>query len=220
VDPWTRIDLYCERTDPGFWSEPLNAVTNLAFLVAAFLIVKRVRRERGTLPWDAAVLAGLTVLVGVGSFLFHTFATVWGRWLDLGFIEVLIYVFLACFLVRVAGLGWGGALLGLILYFAFERGWALAPVPRGGPWGSLLYFPPLVALAGLAAYAWRRRDPAAGRLGAAAGSFLVAVAIRTADLPLCEHWPAGTHFLWHLVMACVLYLAATAVVAPRGARSM
>jgi hypothetical protein len=24
------IDLYCERTDPSLWSEPLNALTNLA----------------------------------------------------------------------------------------------------------------------------------------------------------------------------------------------
>ena len=24
----TAIDHYCERTDPGFWSEPLNAVSN------------------------------------------------------------------------------------------------------------------------------------------------------------------------------------------------
>ena len=30
------IDLYCERLSPGIWAEPINALTNLAFLVAAF----------------------------------------------------------------------------------------------------------------------------------------------------------------------------------------
>jgi len=30
------IDLYCERLGPGIWAEPINALTNLAFLVAAF----------------------------------------------------------------------------------------------------------------------------------------------------------------------------------------
>jgi len=29
------IDNYCERIDPSFWSEPVNAMTNLAFIVAA-----------------------------------------------------------------------------------------------------------------------------------------------------------------------------------------
>jgi hypothetical protein len=26
------LDLYCERTAPGLWNEPLNALTNLAFI--------------------------------------------------------------------------------------------------------------------------------------------------------------------------------------------
>ncbi len=218
MDPWRSIDLYCERTDASFWSEPLNAVTNLAFLVAAVLILRRVRRDTHGLPWDAVLLAGLAALVGVGSFLFHTFATVWGRWLDLGFIAIFIYVFLARFLVRAAGLGWRGVLAGLALYAVFERT-LLAAVPPGGPWsGSLLYAPPLLALAGLTIYVWRRQDPAAGRFAVAVGIFLGAVAVRTADLPLCERWPPGTHFVWHLLVACVLYLTATAVLAPRGAR--
>ena len=28
------IDLYCERTDAGLWSEPFNALSNLGFLLA------------------------------------------------------------------------------------------------------------------------------------------------------------------------------------------
>ena len=33
---WTApIDAYCERLDAGFWAEPLNAATNLAFILAA-----------------------------------------------------------------------------------------------------------------------------------------------------------------------------------------
>ena len=33
-DLQTRFDLYCERTGVEFWSEPVNALTNLAFVVA------------------------------------------------------------------------------------------------------------------------------------------------------------------------------------------
>ena len=215
MNPWTRIDLYCERTDWSFWAEPLNAFTNIAFIVAAFLILRRSRGDRGQAPWDALLLAALAVLVGVGSFLFHTFATVWGRWLDLGFIALFIYVFLARSLIRVAGLGWRGALVGLLLYFGFERG-ALALLPRDALGGSILYLPALLGLAGLALIAWRRHRPHA-RLAAAAGIFLAAIVVRTLDQPLCDAWPAGTHFIWHLLVAWVLYLAATATLQPRSA---
>lgn len=29
------IDHYCERTGPGLWAEPVNALTNLAFPLGA-----------------------------------------------------------------------------------------------------------------------------------------------------------------------------------------
>ncbi len=216
MDPWTRIDLYCERTDASFWSEPLNALTNLGFLVAAILIAAR--GERGKRGWDAAVLAGLAALVGAGSFLFHTFATMWGRWLDLVFIAAFVYVLLGLCLVRVAGLGWRGVLVGLVLYAVLERG-VLAALPAGMLGGSVLYLPPVLALAAAAWYAGHRGRPAAPRLAAAVGVFVVAIAVRTLDLPLCRAWPTGTHFLWHLLTAWVLYLAATAALAPKGAPS-
>lgn len=213
MDPWARIDLYCERTDWSFWSEPLNALTNLAFVVAAICIVRRVRRERGVVLWDAAVLAALAVLVGVGSFLFHTFATVWSRWLDLLFIAVFIYLLIARFLARVAGLHWPGVLVGLVLYFGLERA-ARAAFPPETLSGSVLYFPPLLAMAVFAVYAWQRADRAALPLATAAVAFVGALALRTIDQAVCPAWPVGTHFLWHLLVAWVLYLAATAVLAP------
>jgi hypothetical protein len=33
----------------------------------------------------------------------------------------------------------------------------------------------------------------------------VSLAFRTADLPLCATLPSGTHFLWHILNAAVLY---------------
>ena len=32
---FTAVDHYCERIGAGLWSEPLNAVSNGAFLIAA-----------------------------------------------------------------------------------------------------------------------------------------------------------------------------------------
>jgi hypothetical protein len=41
----TPVDIYCERTDPSFWAEPVNALTNIAFLLAAALAFCAWRRD-------------------------------------------------------------------------------------------------------------------------------------------------------------------------------
>ena len=68
------IDNYCERLDPGFWAEPLNALTNLAFLIAA-VAAWRLAVRHNVLTTDIIVLIGLIAAVGIGSGAFHTFAT-------------------------------------------------------------------------------------------------------------------------------------------------
>ena len=35
------VDGYCERVDAAFWSEPINVVTNAAFLIAALWVWRR-----------------------------------------------------------------------------------------------------------------------------------------------------------------------------------
>jgi hypothetical protein len=60
------VDGYCERLTPGYWAEPVNAVTNMAFVVAAALVW---RRTAG-LPLAramAVVLAAIGVCSGVSG---------------------------------------------------------------------------------------------------------------------------------------------------------
>mgnify|MGYP005609753145 CR=1 FL=1 len=90
---WTDVvDNYCERLGPGYWAEPLNAVTNAAFLIAALLVW---RRTAG-LP-VARLLAMILFVIGVGSLLFHTFATRWAGVADVLPIAlfILTYVYAA-----------------------------------------------------------------------------------------------------------------------------
>ncbi|MBC7778490.1 MAG: hypothetical protein H7125_00155, partial [Proteobacteria bacterium] len=73
------------------------------------------------------------------------------------------------------------------------------------------YLPALLTLsiAAIAAATWAPAQ--ARRLGAAAVVFIVSLTARTLDLPWCAQWPHGTHFVWHLLNAVVLYLASTAL---------
>ena len=70
----TPVDLYCERMTPSFWAEPANAISNLAFLFAAFAAFDLWRRE-GKADRPILALIVVTVAVGLGSFVFHTLAT-------------------------------------------------------------------------------------------------------------------------------------------------
>jgi hypothetical protein len=42
---------------------------------------------------------------------------------------------------------------------------------------------------------------------AAAGVFLVSTFFRTIDNAICPYFPVGSHFLWHVLVAVVLYLS-------------
>lgn len=100
---WTAyIDNYCERLLPGFWDEPLNAISNLAFWLAAWVVWRWRQREApgGMLSGSSDIhsLLVMLVLIGAGSFAFHTFATRWASALDVLFIAVYLHFYLAVYL--------------------------------------------------------------------------------------------------------------------------
>ena len=96
---------YCERVDAAFWSEPINAVTNAAFLIAAIWAWRR-----PDLPMMGRVLTVILALIGIGSFLFHIFTQTWAGLADvlpiLTFILVYIYVATRDFFGAPCGVSW------------------------------------------------------------------------------------------------------------------
>ena len=64
---------YCERTADTFWAEPINATTNLAFIIAAYMLL-RVYKQQKLQDRSLLTLIALVAIIGAGSFLFHTFA--------------------------------------------------------------------------------------------------------------------------------------------------
>ena len=78
----TYIDLYCERTGPEFWNEPVNAVSNVAFLVAAIISWQISQRRQQGDVWEKLIIV-LAGAIGIGSYLFHTFAKSWAELADI-----------------------------------------------------------------------------------------------------------------------------------------
>ncbi|MDB5801290.1 MAG: hypothetical protein JWL63_2229 [Rhodocyclales bacterium] len=210
---FAHVDNYCERTDPSLWSEPLNALTNLAFLIAGIALWRQARStgSRGEMQTavraEVRALALLIVCVGLCSGLFHVFGTVWGMWLDVGSIALFILAFLHRYLRRIVAWPAWACWLGVLAFIAADR--AIAALGNLGLNGSEGYLLPGAILCLFALGARRQARAAVPWLSAATLLFALSLTLRTLDMALCAAWPTGipigTHFAWHLLNALVLY---------------
>ena len=209
VMPMTHIDLYCERITTDLWAEPVNAVTNAAFVLAA-IILWRFAQHTGRLNNRLRLLLCLMGAIGIGSGLFHTFATASTRVLDELPITlfVLYYVWLYCrFVLQMRAISTSTLLVATLL--AAYGGKLLSQLLNG----SLMYAPVLLLVIGIGLNHLSQDRRERYSIIAAAGAFASALFFRTVDNAICPVFPLGTHFLWHLLDATALYLVARALVA-------
>ena len=195
----TQIDGYCERIDASYWSEPINAVTNLAFIISA-LILWRISRADAY----AKALCIIQFLIGVGSYLFHTHAQVWSAIADVLPILAFILVYIQAahqhfWLMRP----WPALALTLcFLPFAFATIPLFQVLPVFGVSAGYMPVPTLILIY---AYLLRKRAPLTAR-GLATGALILLTSLffRSIDESLCANLPIGTHFLWHILNAIML----------------
>lgn len=204
---WTDpVDIYCERVTAAFWAEPFNAASNVSFILAALWAACEAKRRGIGSPmvWLLIWMAGA---IGVGSFLFHTFANHWSEYAD----TIPIWSFVAAFVLAamhfiggmpvrrvlsVAGLVILAAVAALYVASGEGSGAVEAPDPLNG---SGQYFPAVLALVVFTGVAYWRRHPGAPWILAAFVTFLISLGFRTVDRDICAAFPLGTHFVWHLL---------------------
>ena len=77
---FASLDIYCERTDASFWSEPVNALTNLLIVVAGVFGLAQVRsRKTGVY---AEILCWWVVVIGAVFIFINKISDVLYRVLD------------------------------------------------------------------------------------------------------------------------------------------
>jgi hypothetical protein len=210
------IDLYCERIGPGLWAEPVNALTNAAFFLVVGLLWRSARRAE-LLSAPIALLLTLVLAIGIGSALFHTFATTWARVLDELPILLFQLLFVWVYARRVMGLRPLAAGTILIGFFAAALYGRQFPHLLNG---SLVYAPAVLLVCVLGGYHYATHQPARAHLVLAAGVLAAAVGLRTLDACVCDRFALGTHFLWHVLVATVIYLCVSALLAMLSERSV
>ncbi len=210
-----NLDLYCERLSTGWFAEPLNLASNLAYIAFALLAYPLWKRECDTRKRkELRILLCSLASIGLGSAWFHSSATRLSQIGDI--LPIALFVFLSLYYYFQAMKREGFALTKLTL--------SILPA---------LILPPLFAkLSGLSLYlakgdaylgivpsllilSLQERSLARKKILALnSGLFTLALVFRTLDTPICDIFPSGTHFLWHLTTALAAYLMVRAYALP------
>jgi hypothetical protein len=230
---WSEhVFQYCERGHSAlFWAEPLNAISNGAFILAGIAAAVCLVRSRPNIGEQrfAVTLIVLLFAIGAGSFLFHTFADRRTELADQGPITLFVFGYLVFALRTFLSLRWM-ATAAIMIAFVAVSVWASSvtcslpdpdmPADIGDStclWGSVAYLPALVALWTIGAILHRRSHVATASILAASAVFSLSLAVRTVDIPACQLTavlgkPIGTHFLWHILNACTLFILLRAAI--------
>ncbi|ODA66449.1 Ceramidase [Methyloligella halotolerans] len=217
---------YCERgQDPGIWAEPLNALTNGGFLLAAVVALGLLlRRPAAARSADHYLLIGLVFIIGLGSLAFHLFATKGTGLADTIPIGLFMLIYLAFALNRFLQVPPGWTTLLVIAFAAAGAGAMQLRCFAGGIGfpgegvdsgtclnGSVGYLPALLAMLIVGGLVWARGLAAGRFILWAALVFAVSVTFRSLDMVLCDTLVfdghrVGTHVVWHLLNAVTLFL--------------
>ena len=155
------VDHYCERTGPAFDAEPVNAISNAAFLVSSAAAWRLSQRHA---PPRAAegltqVLIAMIAVIGLGSFLFHTIGNRWTEWADVLpiLLFMLLYLWLVLTLFFASPVRLKTAAVSLLAAATLA---AEAFAPPAFLWGGALYLPAALTIV---AFSSRRPEPRQGR---------------------------------------------------------
>jgi hypothetical protein len=201
----TYLDGYCERAgDAALWAEPLNAVTNLFFILAAVLAARTLLKTGHGRRIDCWLLVVALFAIGIGSGIWHLHPTGATVLMDVIPITLFIHIYLVTSMRHLLGFSWRKALFWWFAYLSVSIAAQLNLSPHLLN-GTIMYIPTYVTLLVLTA-AVRARDPMAGRIFIQMVLVWTASLIfRTIDLAICPSFPLGTHFLWHTLNAYMLY---------------
>lgn len=172
---------WCERVSPGLFREPINALSNLGFVVAGILMFRILARDRREPPrlnqfhglTPVAVLyAGATVWLGPGSMLMHGTHTFWGAWADN--LSMVMYILIP-WLINVAEMGRWSVRRLLIVYVVLVTAYGIGYALWGPKMGiNLELFPLSIVFWGISEVLYRFWSPRARWLSGFSGLLIAA----------------------------------------------
>lgn len=203
---------YLERHSDGLFAEPFNALSNIAFFVAAYLLYRVASRDPEDQRWECRVLPPLLAAIGAGSLLFHTARNGYTFLCDV--VPIGAFIVLAMFSLVRGLIKNNGLRTAFLLTFALIQ----TMTPRAALNGSAPYIVTLAILLTLIPAAIYKCGRKAMPLILLSFSLAAAIIFRAIDLAASPVFPMGTHWLWHIFATISAYLAAKFVIQETNSR--
>ena len=194
-----NIFFYCERTSSDILGEPINFFTNLFFIIFSVLLLfnKSILNKKYAL---------LIFLIGVGSMLFHSIPNRLTGFLDIFFIISFIFYYIFTLYIKLNIKKYISAIISIVfIVICFVFGIFSKNTLLGS---SAFYLPIIFHMLFLYLYFLNNK-----KIYMYHNLFLFilvlfsfSLLLRSVDLYLCNLFFIGTHFIWHILNALVLYL--------------
>ncbi|PTW62217.1 ceramidase [Breoghania corrubedonensis] len=212
MNPGLRVSEYCERIDASFWAEPANAVSNIAFIATAIGIFWLLPRK-GPRDYPVLLLIALTVLMGIGSFLYHTTPSRLTAIADVLPIGLFIYASFFIAIMRFLALRLITTIWVTAAFIAVSLAVSMSLQHVIGT--SAGYAPALLALFGVGLVTLPYRRKIGTGMIMTGLMFTLSLSLRTMDYAVCDWFPIGTHFMWHALNSVVAYMLLRLIVHAR-----
>jgi hypothetical protein len=186
---------YCERNSIETFAEPLNALSNVAFVLCGIIFFLRKGMIKNPLPYSV-------IFIGFSSFLFHYIPTRFYSTLDV--FSILLFVVLYNTLLTKNILNYSffkSALSSIILILmSFLLGilFSKTIISTSSFYLGLLSY--MIYIAFLLKKASNIKYFLIAII-----LFSISLIVRSIDIYLCDLISFGTHFVWHILNSLVIY---------------
>jgi len=200
----TSIDIYCERVSSDLFAEPINFLSNIAFIIAFYILIRRLKDASfgdKALKNCSTILTYIILFIGLGSFLFHAFGNLWSAFADTFpiMIFILFYLYIAVrFYLKQNNFV---AATALIIFLSLNVFLGYAGIEEISSYLTALFAMLLISVISL------MRDEIEISRGLFTTSiiFMISLTFRQLDNFACSYMSLGTHWIWHILNAILLY---------------
>ncbi len=204
IEHWYGV---CERSAPGVWAEPLNVLSSLVFMIVAVAIYRHYHRHEDLIKkwiWDIHALTFITFLIGFNSVAFHLFPNPYTELADKLTIVLFIVLYFWAVLFRVMRCTIFQAGIAFVAFVGFSH--ILVHQFSGAMNDSIGYLSTMIALIVIAVYLHLKARPSSSHFMLAAIIGVVSLFCRAIDREICGMFPIGSHFMWHVLNATLMYI--------------
>ena len=195
------MDFYCERTNNQIFNEPINAISNIFFIIVSISLLKILKKNQVDKIYYVQPI--LIFFIGVGSFLFHLKPNLITMYSDIIPIFLFSLSFIFLFNRNVINISSVNSALLFILFFIL----LLFITPKLNYEilnGSEFYFANYFFLTMYSIWLYLKKSDSFQLLLLGFIFFNLSIFLRSIDNHICNYFSIGTHFLWHFFNAYLL----------------